>query len=75
MSSASPAVQFGTISQQKGTACSASRSCAGAEACSPHSMSMFFLEFDTFLLFIGKFASGFSGEEGGLGFCIYFLGI
>lgn len=46
MSSASPALQFG-VSQQKGAICSASRSCAGAEACSPHSVSMFYLEFLT----------------------------
>lgn len=30
---------------------------------------------DIFALLIGKFASSFTGEEGSLGFCIYFLGI
>lgn len=40
----SPALQFGAVSQQKGAVCSASRICAGAEACSPHSVSMFYLE-------------------------------
>lgn len=49
MSLACPALQFGAVSQQKGAMCSASRSCAGAEACSPHSVSMFYLEFLTHL--------------------------
>lgn len=47
MSLASPALHFGAESHQEGAVCSASRSCAGAEACSPHSLSMFYLEFLT----------------------------
>lgn len=49
MSWAFPALQFGAVSQQKGAMCSDSKSCAGAEACSPHSVSMLYLEFLTHL--------------------------